>query len=130
LSKQIRKNVKKTRKKIYRGVVYIQTTQNNTIVTITNIKGDAVCWSSAGSCDLKGRRKATAYAAKLAAANAAKKARREFVLKEAKVLITGPGAARDTAIHEIHKAGIKLTILREKSGVPHNGCRPPKRRRV
>nr|ANB40188.1 ribosomal protein S11 [Koshicola spirodelophila] len=130
MSKQNRKITKKTRVKLYRGIVYIQTGHNNTIVTVTNIKGDVVCWSSAGSSGLKGKRKSSAYAAKLAAANAARKAAREFSLREVKVVIAGPGAARETAIHEIYKAGIKLTVIREKTGIPHNGCRPPKRRRV
>nr|AYQ94296.1 ribosomal protein S11 [Chaetopeltis orbicularis] len=130
MSKQTKKSTKKAKNKVYRGVVHIQTGYNNTIVTITNIKGDAICWSSAGASGLKGKRRSTAYAAKLAAANAARKGLRDFSVKEAKVLITGPGAARESAIHEIYKAGIKLTVIREKSGIPHNGCRPPKRRRV
>ena len=130
MSKQLRPSTKKTKKRLYRGIIHIQTSYNNTIITVTNIKGDVMCWSSAGSSGLKGKRKSTAYAAKLAAANAARKAIRDFSLREAKVLITGPGPARETAIHEIYKAGIKLTVIREKSTVPHNGCRPPKRRRI
>lgn len=94
------------------------------------MKGDVLCWSSSGSSGLKGKRRSTAYAAKLASANAARKAFINFSIKEAKVFITGPGAARETALHEIYKAGIQLLVIREKSGVPHNGCRPPKRRRV
>jgi small subunit ribosomal protein S11 len=130
MAKQIKKVTKKMKERVYRGLVHIQTGYNNTIITITNVRGKVLCWSSGGSCGLKGKRKSTAYAAKLAAANAAKKAQREFLLREAKVLITGPGAARQTAIHEIYKAGIKILLIREKSGIPHNGCRPPKRRRI
>jgi small subunit ribosomal protein S11 len=130
MSKQIKKVTKKTRVRSFRGIVHIQTGHNNTIVTIANYKGNVLCWSSSGASGFKGKRRSTAYAAKLAAANAAKKAVRDFSVKEAKVFITGPGAARETALYEIYKAGIELTVIREKSGIPHNGCRPPKRRRV
>jgi len=130
MSKQLRKNTKKAKNKVYRGVVHIQTGFNNTLISITNVKGDVICWSSAGASGLKGKRRSTAYAAKLASANAARKAFRDFSVKDVKVMIKGPGAARETAIHEIYKAGMKLIVIREKTGIPHNGCRPPKRRRV
>nr|YP_010987516.1 ribosomal protein S11 [Hydrocytium acuminatum]WOR09561.1 ribosomal protein S11 [Hydrocytium acuminatum] len=129
-TKKIQKSVRTFKNRAYRGVVHIQTGRNNTIITITNIKGDVLCWSSAGSSGLKGKRKSTAYAAKLAATNAVRKAIRDFKIVEAKILINGAGSARESALNEISKAGIRLTVIREKSGTPHNGCRAPKRRRV
>jgi small subunit ribosomal protein S11 len=119
----------KTKKRSYRGVVHIQAGYHNTIVTITNIRGEVLCWSSAGACGFKGKRKSTGFAAKKAAETAAKKTR-DFSMREAKVLVTGPGQGRESAIREIFKAGIKVNIIREKTGIPHNGCRPPKRRSV
>lgn len=119
----------KIKKKIYRGIVHVQAGHHNTIVTITNICGGVLCWSSAGACGFKGKRKSTGFAAKKAAETAAKKARDAF-MREAKVLVTGPGQGRESAIREIFKAGIKVNVIREKTGIPHNGCRPPKKRRV
>lgn len=130
MARQTRKvSPNKLKRRIYRGVVHIQVGHHNTIITITNIRGDVVCWSSAGACGFKGKRKSTTFAAKKAAETAARKSR-EFLMKEAKVLVTGPGQGRETAIREIFKAGIKVNVIREKTGVPHNGCRPPKKRRV
>lgn len=130
MARQTRKaSPNKLKRRIYRGVVHIQAGHHNTIITITNIRGDVVCWSSAGACGFKGKRKSTTFAAKKAAETAARKSR-EFLMKEAKVLVTGPGKGRETAIREIFKAGIKVNVIREKTGVPHNGCRPPKKRRV
>jgi small subunit ribosomal protein S11 len=119
----------KKKKNSYRGVVHIQAGYHNTIVTITNIRGDVLCWSSAGACGFKGKRKSTGFAAKKAAEVVAKKAH-DFSMREAKVFVAGPGQGRESAIREIFKAGIKVNIIREKTGIPHNGCRPPKRRRV
>nr|YP_009238243.1 ribosomal protein S11 [Chlorotetraedron incus]AMO01121.1 ribosomal protein S11 [Chlorotetraedron incus] len=130
MAKQTRKATPaKLRKRAYRGVVHIQTGHHNTIITITNVRGDVLCWSSAGSCGFRGKRKATTFAAKKAAEVVAKKSR-DFLMKEAKILVTGPGQGRETAIREIFKAGIKVHVIREKTGIPHNGCRPPKKRRV
>nr|YP_009184541.1 ribosomal protein S11 [Treubaria triappendiculata]ALO62665.1 ribosomal protein S11 [Treubaria triappendiculata] len=130
MSRQSRKiSNNKPKRRIYRGVVHIQAGHHNTIVTITNIRGDVVCWSSSGACGFKGKRKATTFAAKKAAETAARKSR-DFAMKEAKILVTGPGQGRETAIREIFKAGIKVNVIREKAGIPHNGCRPPKKRRV
>ena len=130
MSKQIRKiSTNKPKKRIYRGIVHIQAGHHNTIITITNIRGDVLCWSSAGACGFRGKRKSTTFAAKKAAETAARKSR-DFSMKEAKILVTGPGQGRETAIREIFKAGIKVSVIREKTGIPHNGCRPPKRRRV
>nr|ALO63229.1 ribosomal protein S11 [Chlamydomonas applanata] len=119
----------KAKKRVYRGIVHIQAGHHNTIVTITNIRGEVLCWSSAGACGFKGKRKSTGFAAKKAAETAAKNSR-DFAMREAKVLVTGPGQGRESAIREIFKAGIKVNVIREKTGIPHNGCRPPKRRSV
>ena len=119
----------KLRKRTYRGVVHIQAGYHNTIITMTSVRGDVLCWSSAGACGFRGKRKATTFAAKKAAEIVAKKSR-DFLMKEAKILVTGPGQGRETAIREIFKAGIKVSVIREKTGSPHNGCRPPKKRRV
>ena len=130
MARQTRKlSTTKTKKRIYRGIVHIQAGYHNTIVTITNIRGEVLCWSSAGACGFKGKRKATGFAAKKAAETAAKKSR-DFAMREAKVLVNGPGQGRESAIREIFKAGIKVNVIREKTGIPHNGCRPPKKRRV
>jgi small subunit ribosomal protein S11 len=119
----------KLRRRTYRGVVHIQAGHHNTIITMTNVRGDVLCWSSAGACGFRGKRKATTFAAKKAAEVVAKKSR-DFLMKEAKILVTGPGQGRETAIREIFKAGLKVYVIREKTGIPHNGCRPPKKRRV
>jgi len=119
----------KIKKRAYRGIVYIQAGHHNTIVTLTNLRGEVICWSSAGACGFRGKRKATTFAAKKAAEVVVKKSR-EFLMNEAKILVTGPGQGRETAIREIFKAGIKVNVIREKTGIPHNGCRPPKKRRV
>ena len=92
-------------------------------------RGYGVCWSSASSCGFRGKRKSTSLAAKKAAETAAKISR-DLAMREAKVLVTGPGQGRETAIREIFKAGIKVSVIREKTGIPHNGCRPPKKRSV
>lgn len=130
MARQTRKAApSKLRRRTYRGVVHIQAGYHNTIITMTNVRGDVLCWSSAGACGFRGKRKATTFAAKKAAEIVAKKSR-DFLMKEAKILVTGPGQGRETAIREIFKAGIKVSVIREKTGIPHNGCRPPKKRRV
>nr|ALO21087.1 ribosomal protein S11 [Lobochlamys segnis] len=130
MARQTRKlSSTKTKKRIFRGVVHIQAGHHNTIITIANIRGEVLCWSSAGACGFKGKRKATGFAAKKAAETVARKSK-EFAMREAKILVTGPGQGRESAIREIFKAGIKVNVIREKTGVPHNGCRPPKKRSV
>nr|QIA46904.1 ribosomal protein S11 [Volvulina compacta] len=131
MAKQIRKlTTKKIKKKrVFRGVVHIQAGHHNTIVTITNIRGEVLCWSSAGACGFRGKRKSTSFAAKKAAETAARKAR-DFAMKAAKILVSGPGQGRESAIREIFKAGFKVSVIREKTGIPHNGCRPPAKRSV
>jgi small subunit ribosomal protein S11 len=130
MSKQTRKiTTSKPKRRVYRGIVHIQAGHHNTIITVTNIRGEVLCWSSAGACGFKGKRKSTSFAAKKAAETVARKSR-DFSMQEARILVTGPGQGRETAIREIFKAGIKVNIIREKTGIPHNGCRPPKKRRV
>lgn len=123
----------KTRKKVARhvseGIAHIQATFNNTIITITDNQGNSVSWSSAGTSGFKGSRKSTPFAAQIAATNAAKKAR-ESGMKEVAVFVKGPGSGRESAIRALQAAGLQITLIKDVTPVPHNGCRPPKRRRV
>ena len=116
-------------KKLPKGVVHIQSTFNNTIITISNLKGKVIASRSAGACGFKGARKSTPFAAKTAAEIAARHSMDQG-LKKAKVLVKGPGPGRETAIRGIIDAGLKVTMIRDITGVPYNGCRPPKKRRV
>lgn len=120
---------KKERKNIPRGVAHIQATFNNTIVTITDYDGNVVAWSSAGTQGFKGSRKSTPFAAQLAAEDAARKAM-EQGMRSVEVLIKGPGAGREAALRSLQAAGFQITLIRDVTPIPHNGCRPPKRRRV
>nr|YP_009105940.1 ribosomal protein S11 [Gloeotilopsis sterilis]YP_009106272.1 ribosomal protein S11 [Interfilum terricola]AIT94796.1 ribosomal protein S11 [Gloeotilopsis sterilis]AIT95128.1 ribosomal protein S11 [Interfilum terricola] len=130
MSKQLRKSVpKKIKKKVPKGIVHIQASFNNTIVTITNLKGEVISWSSAGSCGFRGARKGTPFAAKTAAEIAAKQSIDQG-MKEAKVMVKGPGAGRETAIRGLQEAGLQVTLIRDITPIPHNGCRPPKKRRI
>ena len=120
---------KKVRKNVQSGVVHIQSTFNNTIVTITDVSGNVISWSSAGVRGFKGSRKSTPFAAQLAAEDAAKKAM-EHGMRQVSVLVQGPGAGRESALRALQQAGFKVTLIRDVTPIPHNGCRPPKRRRV
>jgi small subunit ribosomal protein S11 len=120
---------KKIKKNIPVGSAHIQTTFNNTIVSITDQSGNVIAWSSAGSLGFKGSRKGTPYAAQMASEAAAKKAM-EMGLKQVDVYVKGPGAGRETAIRALQAAGLEITAIKDVTPVPHNGCRPPKRRRV
>ncbi len=111
------------------GIAHIFATFNNTIVTITDRAGNAICWSTAGSSGYHGSRKSTPYAAQIAAMNAAKKAL-EAGLKEVEVFVKGPGQGRESAIRSLSQAGLTITAIKDVTPIPHNGCRPPKRRRV
>jgi len=124
-----RKGKKKTKKNIQTGVVFIQSTFNNTIITITDVSGNVLSWSSAGARGFKGSRKSTPFAAQVAAGDAAAKAM-EHGLKNVSVLVKGPGAGRESALRALAAAGLKVTLIRDITPIPHNGCRPPKRRRV
>jgi small subunit ribosomal protein S11 len=120
---------KKVRKNILNGVVHIQSTFNNTIVTITDPSGNVVAWSSAGIQGFKGSRKSTPFAAQLAADDAAKKAM-EHGMKNVEVYVKGPGAGRESALRSLQAAGFSIMMIKDVTPIPHNGCRPPKRRRV
>ncbi|MBB5150209.1 MULTISPECIES: 30S ribosomal protein S11 [Ureibacillus] len=120
---------RRVKKNIESGIAHIRSTFNNTIVTITDMQGNAVSWSSAGALGFKGSRKSTPYAAQMAA-EAAAKASLEHGLKTLEVTVKGPGAGREAAIRALQAAGLEVTAIKDVTPVPHNGCRPPKRRRV
>ena len=123
------KGKKRERKAIASGKAYIQSTFNNTIVTLTDPQGNVIAWASAGTAGFKGSRKGTPYAAQLAATNVTKKAM-EQGLRQVEVLVKGPGSGREAAIRALQSAGLNITSIRDVTPIPHNGCRPPKRRRV
>src|ERR1700683_1943082 len=120
---------KKTKKNVATGIAYVQSTFNNTVVTITDVNGNTVAWSSAGSRGFKGSRKSTPFAAQLAAEEAARRAM-EHGVRSVAVFVKGPGAGRESALRALQAVGFKVTLIRDVTPVPHNGCRPPKRRRV
>jgi small subunit ribosomal protein S11 len=120
---------RKERKNIPTGVAHIQSTFNNTVVTITDPAGNTVSWSSAGVQGFKGSRKSTPFAAQLAGEDAAKKAM-DHGMRSLEVYIKGPGAGREAALRALNAAGMQITVIRDVTPSPHNGCRPPKRRRV
>jgi len=124
-----RSRKKRERKNIERGEAHIRSTFNNTIVTITDTAGNAVSWSSAGSLNFRGSRKSTPYAAQMAAETAAKTAM-DHGLKSVEVYVKGPGAGREAAIRALQAAGLEVSLIKDVTPIPHNGCRPPKRRRV
>jgi len=124
-----KKGPKRVKKNVPHGMVHIQSTFNNTIVTVTDPGGNTVAWSSAGVKGFKGSRKSTPFAAQLVAEDAARKAM-EHGMKSAGVVIKGPGAGRESALRAIQNAGLKVTMITDVTPIPHNGCRPPKRRRV
>ncbi len=119
----------KGKKNILNGVVHIQSTFNNTLITFTDVTGNVISWSSAGSRGFKGSRKSTPFAAQVAAGDAAAKAM-EHGLKNVQVLVKGPGAGRESALRAIAAAGLKISLIRDITPIPHNGCRQAKRRRV
>ena len=120
---------KVVRKNIPTGIAHIQSTFNNTIVTISDVNGNAISWSSSGSRGFKGSRKSTPFAAQLAAEDAARKAA-EHGVRSVAVFVKGPGAGRESALRALQQAGFRVTVIRDVTPIPHNGCRPPKRRRV
>lgn len=129
MARQIKKNQNKKRKNIVNGITHIQSTFNNTIITITDLQGETITWSSSGNSGFKGAKKSTPFAAQTAAEKAAKFAI-EAGIKQTEVLVNGPGAGRETAIRAIQATGIEITLIKDITPVPHNGCRPPKKRRV
>lgn len=128
MAKRVRTK-KKEKRNIPNGVVHIQSTFNNTIVTITDPEGNIVSWSSAGIQGFKGSRKSTPFAAQQAAEDAVKKAS-ECGMKNVEVFVKGPGAGRESALRSLQAAGLNVLIIKDVTPIPHNGCRPPKRRRV
>mgnify|MGYP001065738956 FL=1 len=130
MAKTVRKTGKKKAKKnITEGVAHIQSTFNNTIITITDMTGNVISWSSSGLQGFKGSRKSTPFAAQMAAEDAVRKAKDQG-MRRVQVYIKGPGAGRESALRSLQLAGLTITMIRDVTPVPHNGCRPPKRRRV
>lgn len=123
------KGKKKARKNVGNGIVYVQSTFNNTIVSVTDLAGNAVAWSSAGARGFKGSRKSTPFAAQLAAEDAARKAL-DHGVRSVAIFVSGPGAGRESALRAFQHVGMRVTLIRDITPIPHNGCRPPKRRRV
>lgn len=120
---------KKIVKQVPKGIAHVQATFNNTIVTITDLEGNVVCWSSAGRLGFKGARKSTAFVAQKVAEQCGKLAM-DHGMREIKVYIKGPGAGRESAIRQLQSIGLNITLIRDVTPIPHNGCRPPKKRRV
>ncbi len=131
MAKAAKKVIKKRRerKNIEKGAAHIRATFNNTIVTITDVAGNAVSWASAGELGFKGSRKATPYAAQMASETAAKAAM-DHGMKTVEVYVKGPGAGRESAIRALQSTGLDISLIKDVTPIPHNGCRPPKRRRV
>lgn len=127
--KKARRKIKKVKKNIERGQAHIQSSFNNTIVTITDMAGNAISWSSSGGLGFRGSRKSTPFASQMAAEEAAKSAM-EHGMKSVEVLVKGPGSGREAAIRALQAAGLEISLIRDVTPIPHNGCRPPKRRRV
>lgn len=127
--KKIKKTKKKVKKNIVSGIAHIKSTFNNTIVTITDKYGNVIAWSSAGNMGYKGSKKSTSFAAQIAAESVAKKAMDQG-MKEVDVLVKGPGSGRETAIRSLQAIGLKVNIIKDATPIPHNGCRPPKQRRI
>jgi small subunit ribosomal protein S11 len=126
---QRKKGGKKEKKTVPLGAAYIQATFNNTIITITDKSGNVITWASAGAQGFKGSRKGTPYAAQIAASNVARKAK-DFGMKQVDVYVKGPGAGRESAIRALQAAGLEISMIKDQTPVPHNGSKPPKRRRV
>ncbi len=130
MAKTVRKTGRKKEKKnVTEGVAYIQSTFNNTIVTITDLSGNVIAWASAGTEGFKGSRKSTPFAAQMAVESAVKKAK-DMGLRNIQVYVKGPGAGRESALRTLQVTGLKVSLIRDVTPIPHNGCRPPKRRRV
>ncbi|MCI5697899.1 MAG: 30S ribosomal protein S11 [Clostridiales bacterium] len=132
MAKAVKKTVrrkKRERKNVVKGQAYIQSSFNNTLVTLTDMDGNAISWSSAGSLGFKGSKKSTPFAAQMAAEEATKAAM-EHGLKTVEVYVKGPGSGREAAIRALAQAGLEITLIKDVTPIPHNGCRPPKRRRV
>ncbi len=126
-----RRGVKRKEKRIVpHGIVHIKSTFNNTIVTVTDLEGNTLVWASGGTLGFKGSRKGTPFAAQQAALRAATMAREQCGMRSCEVWVKGPGSGRESAIRAVHSAGLEIKVIRDVTPIPHNGCRPPKRRRV
>jgi len=125
----VKKGKKKVKKNVQLGIAHIHSTFNNTMITITDVAGNALAWSTAGAQGFKGSRKSTPFAAQVAAEDCAKKAM-ENGIRQLSVNVKGPGSGRESAVRALQAAGIKINMIRDVTPIPHNGCRPPKRRRV
>lgn len=129
MARDTKKVRRKERKNITAGVAHVNATFNNTMITITDAQGNAISWSSAGAMNFKGSRKSTPFAAQMAAEDAGKKAQ-EHGMKTLEVNVCGPGSGRESALRALQSVGFTITTIRDVTPIPHNGCRPPKRRRV
>ena len=129
VTKKVVTKKRRERKNIEKGQAHIRSTFNNTLVTITDVAGNAISWASAGELGFKGSRKSTPYAAQMAAETAAKVAM-EHGMKTVEVFVKGPGSGRESAIRALETVGLSITLIKDVTPIPHNGCRPPKRRRV
>jgi small subunit ribosomal protein S11 len=125
----VKKGRKKVKKNVQSGIAHVHSTFNNTVVTITDVAGNALCSGTAGSSGFKGSRKSTPFAAQVAAEECAKKAM-EHGVRQLAVYVKGPGGGRESAVRALQSQGIRITLIRDVTPIPHNGCRPPKRRRV
>jgi len=129
LARRVTRTKRREKKNVESGVAHIKSTFNNTVVTITDRKGNTISWASSGGVGFKGSRKSTPFAAQLAAEKAAKEAM-EHGMKELECFVKGPGSGREAAIRSLQAAGLEVSLIKDVTPVPHNGCRPPKRRRV
>ncbi|MCG0238179.1 MAG: 30S ribosomal protein S11 [Firmicutes bacterium] len=129
MAKRTSRAKRKERRHVDRGIAHIKSTFNNTIVTITDMQGNALAWASGGTIGFTGSRKSTPFAAQMAAESAAKQAM-EYGVREVEVRVKGPGAGREAAIRALQAAGLEVSVIKDVTPIPHNGCRPPKRRRV
>src|SRR6056297_1291758 len=129
MAKSKKKRRKKVKRNIEKGQAHIKSTFNNTIITITDLEGNVVAWSSAGKVGYEGSRKSTPFAAQIAAEDVAEEVE-EMGLKDIQIFVKGPGSGRESAIRSLHSAGLNISLIKDITPIPHNGCRPPKRRRV
>jgi small subunit ribosomal protein S11 len=129
MAKETTRVRKRERKNITSGIAHVSSTFNNTMITITDVQGNAIAWSSSGAMGFKGSRKSTPYAAQMAAESASRKAQ-DHGMRTLEVEVSGPGSGRESALRALQAAGFTITTIRDVTPIPHNGCRPPKRRRV
>ena len=129
MAKQTKKSQNKKKRNSINGITHIKSTFNNTIITITDLQGETIAWCSSGASGFKGAKKSTPFAAQTTAEKVSKTAI-DYGIKQTEIMVNGPGAGRETAIRAIQAAGIEITLIKDITPIPHNGCRPPKKRRV